>query len=206
MPPDEFEQFWNDDLPRRSVEARPTPIERVQAYCRRAGISPRPSVWDEVDDLLGCYADRALEAPRAEVLATIRTLREGGWTVGLLSNCDEREVRAWPRSPLASLFDAVVFSWEVGAAKPSRAAHDALVPRWGGVPLRDAAFVGDGHNRELPGARAAGFGRVVFQAQFVSVNGLRSAETLTALEAEADVTIWSVEGLVGLLGNAAAHG
>ncbi len=200
LPRPEFEAYWTADLPHRAVEARPTVLERVRAYCRRVGVAAPAAVWAEVDDCLGRYADRALAAPRPAVLATLDELRRRGWSLGVLSNCDEREVRSWPRSPLAPKVDAAIFSWSLGAAKPARAAYDALVPRWGGTPLADAVFVGDGHSDELPGARAAGFGRVIFQRQFVGTNGLRSPEQLEKFAGQADATIDDLRELLELVG------
>ncbi len=198
LPLEEFERAWSAELPIRMTATRPTVTERVQAYCRRVGVEPAGDVWTEVTDLLGRYADRAILQPRASVLATLRSLRNRGWTLGVVSNCDEREVRAWRGSSLSSLFDAAVMSCEVGFAKPAPEAYRALVPRWGSVPLSEAIFVGDGSNGELAGARRAGFARAVFHDGFVSTNGLRSAEANARLREEADETISDLAELLEL--------
>ncbi len=203
LPEAEFTAAWNAGAAERQVSLTPTVVERVRSICRSFGVTPAPAAWAEVDDLLGRYTDLALLRPRATVVSALRRLRESGWTLGLLSNCDERERRGWSRSELARWFDAVVFSCEVGAAKPSTAAFRALVPRWGGIPLEESVFVGDGANDELVGARRAGFARVVFQAGFVSVNGLRSAEANERVRAEADAVVRDVSEVPGLLGKPA---
>lgn len=46
--------------------------------------------------------------------------------------------------------------------------------RLGGVAAGRAVFVGDGGSNELTGAKAAGFGLVVFMRGFVVRNGLRT--------------------------------
>jgi putative hydrolase of the HAD superfamily len=196
LPLEEFERAWEAEYRDRQVTRVPTVVDRVRAYCAARGVTPPESVWPEVEEILGRTQDLAILRPAAGVVATLRELRARGWRLGLISNCDERESRAWPRSVLAPLFDATVLSWEVGAAKPEAAAFGALVPRWGGVPLRDAIFVGDGSNGEIPGARAAGFGRVVFQSGFVATNGLRTAAEIAAFAQASDATVSGVADLL----------
>jgi putative hydrolase of the HAD superfamily len=194
--PGRFERAWAAGLAARQVACRPTVLERVQEYCRTNGVAPPPTVWTEVDDLLGRYQDLAIRNPRPAVIATLDRLRRRGWTLGLISNCDEREIRALPGSELARRFDGVVLSCEVGAAKPSADAFRALIPRWGGVPLEAAIFVGDGSADEIPGAQRAGFARVLFQSGFVATNGLRSAEENERIRAAADAEIGDVAELL----------
>jgi putative hydrolase of the HAD superfamily len=198
LPEKEFTEAWEAAAHERQLSLAPTVVERVQALCREFGVSPRAELWPEVSDLLGRITDLAILNPRRSVLRTLRQLKEQGWTLGVLSNCDERERRKWNDSELATLVDAAVFSCEVGAAKPSLEAYRALVPRWGGIPLHDAVFVGDGMNNEIPGARRAGFAKVLFQSQFVSVNGLRTPEANDAIRATADGALADLGDLIGL--------
>lgn len=204
LPTTEFAAFWNADLPSRLVSVRPSVVERVQGFCRARGLAPPDSVWPQVTDLLGRHQDRAILHPRPTVLTALHGLKEDGWTLGLLSNCDEREKRSWSSSELAPLFDAAVFSCEVGAAKPSPEAYRALVPRWGGIPLDRAAFVGDGAGDELGGARRAGFAKVVFQMGFVAKNGLRPSTENDRLRAEADASILDLGELASVLEGSSA--
>ncbi len=200
VPVEEFAAFWESGLAARTTARSPTVVERVRAYCTERGLAPPERVWPEVTDLLGRYADLALRSPRASILAALGDLRARGFVLGLLSNCDERESRAWPESPLAALLPTAVFSWEIGFAKPAADAYRALVPRWGEVPLREAVFVGDGSNDEIGGARRAGFAKVIFDGEFVLHNGLRSDAANRRLRSEADAEIRGLAELGGLLG------
>ena len=202
----EFVAAWDADSDARQVTRSPGVVERVQAYCRAHGVSPSPDVWLRVDDVLGRYCDLAIRNPHREVLETLGELRRRGWTLGLVSNCDEREHREWPASPLAPLFAAAVFSCDVGFAKPSPEAFRALIPRWKGIPLAAAVFVGDGNGGELRGARRAGFSRVVFQSGFVSVNGLRPPAENEEIRRQADETISKLGDLLLRLGTPAGLG
>jgi putative hydrolase of the HAD superfamily len=199
LPVERVSALWEASAKERQVSMSPTVVERVQALCRDLGISPPVSVWPKVEDILGRYTDLAILNPRRNVLDILQHLRAEGWVLGLLSNCDEREKRSWSSSELAPLFDAAVFSCEVGFAKPSLEAYRALVPRWGGIPLEDAVFVGDGSNDELAGARRAGFRRIVFQSGFVSVNGLRPTSANEKIRAQADVEVHGLTELSKVL-------
>jgi len=90
-------------------------------------------------------------APTLEVLDA---LRADGHRLALISNATSDTAEAWPGSPLAARFDAVVFSCDVGLAKPP-AIYRAAADRLGADPAT-CVFVGDGADGELPGAAAVG--------------------------------------------------
>jgi putative hydrolase of the HAD superfamily len=199
LPSPEFEEYWAETVLDRVVAKVPTVTDRVRRYCSSRGILPPDGAWSMVTDILGRYQDLAIRNPRKNVLEGLRRLKEQGLALGLVSNCDEREMRAWPDSVLAPIFDAAVFSCEIGFAKPSVEAYQALVPRWGGIPLDEAIFVGDGSNDELAGARRAGFRHVVFDSEFVDHNGLRSPEANERIRKEADTSIRNLSELESAL-------
>jgi putative hydrolase of the HAD superfamily len=191
LPLPEFERAWAADHAARIVSDQPTE-ERLLGFCERFGVRADHRRLIEARDLLGRYTTLAILNPRRSTLDALTGLRERGVRLGLVSNCDPSEIGAWSDSVMAPLFDATVFSCEVGFAKPALEAYRALVPRWKGIPLSEAIYVGDGNHDELVGARRAGFARVVFQAEFVSHNGLRSDEANARFERDADVTIRSL--------------
>ncbi|MCY1137038.1 HAD hydrolase-like protein [Actinoplanes sp. Pm04-4] len=130
----------------------------------------------------------ALLDPPAATIAALTGLRERGLKLGVLSNTHALEMRAWPRSPLAGLVDAVAFSHEIGHLKPERAAYEHILDRLA-VPAADAAYVGDGSNDELLGARDAGFGLVALAEQAAAE---AAPITLARLRAQADVSVTSL--------------
>ncbi len=99
--------------------------------------------------------DHALQHVSQAVLSVLTELRRRGLRLALVSNASTAEVRAWDGSPLAPLFDAVVFSCECGFAKPEpgiyRQALSALA-----LPAGACLFVGDGGSDEHRGAHAVG--------------------------------------------------
>ena len=90
-----------------------------------------------------------------ESLWLLKTLREKGYKVGLITNTfsDERDMIR--NSPLYPLFDAAMISYEQGLLKPDteiyRRAMQAL-----GVTAEECLYVGDGGSHELDGARDLG--------------------------------------------------
>jgi putative hydrolase of the HAD superfamily len=90
-----------------------------------------------------------------EALPALRGLRDHGCRLAVVSNCFAEDVEAWPRCPMAECFDASVFSFEVGAAKPEPHIYREAMRRLG-VEGSNAVFVGDGGDDELLGAERAG--------------------------------------------------
>lgn len=90
-----------------------------------------------------------------EILMMLDQLHQRGLKLGLISNCSEEEVTAYHQSPLASCFDDVIFSYEVGVAKPHSEIYRLACERLA-VPPQESLFIGDGGSDELRGAHHAG--------------------------------------------------
>ncbi|MBS4199240.1 HAD family hydrolase [Bacillus sp. FJAT-49732] len=105
-----------------------------------------------------------------EIIRTIMQIKEMGIKVGLISNCAPEEVKAWEHSPLAILFDTVIFSYEVKCAKPRKKIYNTACANLNVLP-EHSLFIGDGGSNELYGAREAGliaYHAVWFQPLFIS--------------------------------------
>jgi putative hydrolase of the HAD superfamily len=94
----------------------------------------------------------ALERITPETRGVIQTLRQRRLRIGLISNADVMEVTAWPRCPIADLFDSTIFSCYVGHVKPESAIYRLSLDQLGVAPS-EAVFVGDGGSNELQGAK-----------------------------------------------------
>lgn len=171
--------------------------ERHFAELLSAHAYQSPERLAEADRLYGRHQDAALRNPRPEVERAVAALAGGSLGLGLLSNAESRDVRAWPESPLAPHFRAAHFSCHTGQLKPEPEAYRGVLTELG-VGADQAAFVGDGASDELAGARAVGFALVVFMRGFVASNGLRTPEELRTREAQADLTVDRLGDLVGL--------
>jgi putative hydrolase of the HAD superfamily len=100
------------------------------------------------------YADALRNIP-PENVETIIKLRQQNKKIALLSNADMMECGGWENSPLAQLFDEVVFSCDAGFAKPDPNAYLYCMKKLG-VVADDCLFVGDGGSNELVGAKNMG--------------------------------------------------
>jgi putative hydrolase of the HAD superfamily len=98
---------------------------------------------------------RGCLTPRPGAVDTLRTLRERGIGVGLITVCTEDVEVLWPETEFAGLFDAEIFSSRIGVSKPDPRIYLACCEELGVAPS-EAVFVGDGANDELAGARRVG--------------------------------------------------
>jgi putative hydrolase of the HAD superfamily len=98
---------------------------------------------------------REVLVPRSDAVSTLGELRRRGYRLGLITNCSEEVQQLWNETAFAESFDALVFSCDVGAAKPDPRIYAIASERLGVAP-DETAFVGDGDNDELSGAERAG--------------------------------------------------
>ncbi|HET8528090.1 MAG TPA: HAD-IA family hydrolase [Gaiellaceae bacterium] len=113
------------------------------------------------DGVAAAIVERRRELARRAIVPvdgaveTIRELRDGGLKVGLLSVCSDEVPAVWAETAFAGLFDAEVFSCDVGLLKPDPRIYALTCERLRVQP-HEALFVGDGANDELAGAERAG--------------------------------------------------
>ncbi|MEQ7006068.1 HAD-IA family hydrolase [Actinopolymorpha sp. B17G11] len=126
--------------------------------CVRSGCRPDAEVRARIEELAAertAAKTSVLRRVDPAVLHTLDQLARAGFRLGLVSNCSVEEVEGWPSSPLARRIDSVVFSYDVGVAKPDPAIYLVACKRLG-VPAEACVFVGDGGSDELAGAAAVG--------------------------------------------------
>jgi FMN phosphatase YigB (HAD superfamily) len=134
-----------------------------------AGVLVTATDLERIKDGWDLTRRAALVDPPAITLSTLRELRGRGVPIGI--------------------------SHEIGACKPSPAAYAAVLGQLG-VPAAAAAYVGDGSNDELAGAKTAGFSVVILVEEATA----RSAPTdLPRLRAQADTSVTSLGEILGLI-------
>ncbi len=193
--PAPFAEFWRGCFAQRYRDPRPMG-EYVADYLESLGRAMSADDLRAVDAVY-TYHDRALAAPRAEVVEALKGLRAAGLRLGLLSNAHEREIRTWTASPLAACFDAACFSCFIGCAKPEAEAYSRVLDQLG-VPASRAVFVGDGASSELAGARAAGFAQAILMRGLLRDTGLEP-DVIAAHASHADAGIDRIAELRALL-------
>lgn len=140
---------------RSGREARETgPLAR---YLQTLGIDGEQA--EQVAALRRDATRAVMASPRPGAVETLRELRRRGLRVGLITVCSDDLPAVWAETAFAGLFDAEVFSCDVGLRKPDPAIYRLACDRLGVAP-QECIFVGDGANDELGGAQRVGMAAV----------------------------------------------
>ena len=105
----------------------------------------------------------AFDHIRDDVVEMLKSLKQMGLKVVLISNADLMDKKYWGSSRLAPYFDDVIFSCDVGVMKPDRRIYEMAAARLGVKP-EECLFVGDGGSNELWGAKQVGMTTVMAEA------------------------------------------
>ncbi|MGH8901362.1 MAG: HAD family hydrolase [Egibacteraceae bacterium] len=129
----------------------------LAAHLVRAVRGPDAAVGPVADELRTLGQARLVPAP--SVVYALKSLRSKRLRLGILSDASAEIVAAWPRSPLAALVDAAVFSCTAGAVKPDQRLYGRICAELD-VPSDRTLYVGDGGGDELRGALVGGMAAV----------------------------------------------
>jgi len=131
----------------------------VEVPVRRLARKLNPKVTEaQIQEVLTTRPSRfrhTLMNVEAETLEGLRSLRRLGYKLGLISNCGKDEIASWQESPLAPLFDSVLFSCAVKLKKPDPRIYQLAANKLGVEPGQ-CLYVGNGGSDEFAGARRAG--------------------------------------------------
>jgi putative hydrolase of the HAD superfamily len=152
--PDDLRRLWLETYPGRVAGGFATVEENVAFVCERLGLSAGRASIERAAAARAAFIERMM-TPRPDAAATLEAVRETGRRVGLLSNCTPEVPPRWPATGIAHLFDATVFSSEVGLRKPDRRIFELASDRVG-LPPGACVYVADGDHGELAAAEALG--------------------------------------------------
>jgi len=163
-PPEEFIRIWcSDEIQSgRFVGTFATQADCIRHVCEVLGVAPTDEALQRAADVRAEFTRSGL-VPRPGTVEVLRSLRARGLKLGLMTASSPNSVRFWPRTPLAGLFDAALFSCDVGLTKPDPRFYDLACRRLGVSPGR-CLYVGDGAGNELTGAAEAGMTAVLICA------------------------------------------
>lgn len=94
-----------------------------------------------------------------EIIPLLRSLKEKGIMIGLISNCFSEEAYVISKSTLFPYFDAVYLSYEQGMQKPDAQIYKSCMNKLR-VKADECLYVGDGGSFELEAARELGMNAV----------------------------------------------
>jgi putative hydrolase of the HAD superfamily len=125
--------------------------------------------WRAIAEVLG-YETQQLRQEwlkrfpvRLDVLALVHALQGKGYKTALLTN----EIKDWmdeviPAYSMQNCFDAIVTSYEVGAAKPDRRMYDAVLLQLG-MNANQCVYIDDQTKNIVP-AEELGFQTILFES------------------------------------------
>jgi putative hydrolase of the HAD superfamily len=151
--PADFMARWDEKADARTrgeVSVR----DSLAALCHDLGVDVTAEQIERAAEMRVDFV-RSVLVPRNDAVATLSSLRDRGLKLGLISDCSEEVVTAWPDNVLAGYFDVAVLSAAVGMKKPSPEIYE-LATVGLGVEAGACLYVGDGGSRELTGATAVG--------------------------------------------------
>jgi putative hydrolase of the HAD superfamily len=155
--PVRFGALWAAHDVRRYTE----PIEDCfDAICAELGVRDRGRI--EAALAFRLEHMRRILVPRPDAESTLRTLRDRGFKLGMISNATSELSALWAESSFAGLFDAELFSADERMMKPDRRLYELIADRLQVSP-GECLFVGDGAYRELQGAAAVGMAPVLIR-------------------------------------------
>jgi HAD superfamily hydrolase (TIGR01549 family) len=99
-----------------------------------------------------------------DVHETLRTLRESGYFIGVMSNRFEPYIDYLNKRGLGELFDLVVYAGEAGIRKPNPEVFHFMLDKAGFSPT-ESVYVGDNYFADVVGARRAGMRAVLYDRE-----------------------------------------
>lgn len=154
LPPDLFRHLWRGYTLLSNRGDLLTIEERVAVVLRDLERAPEPALVARM-----AAVERELQEELVRLgphsLATLQQLREQGFRLGVVSNTGNVARRALQLHRIDSLFDAMVFSYEVRSVKPGLLLYRAACSRLGLAP-EDCIYVGDGDDLEIVPAASLG--------------------------------------------------
>ncbi len=150
---EKFREMWDPSEPDRS-----TGVKRLEDTLRE--IMEKNNVFSE--ELLETIVRKRSESRgkvfscyREDIKPMLRSLKDCGIKVGLITNCFSEEAVAIKESDLYPFFDVPVLSFDEGMMKPDPAIYRLALDRLGVKP-EECLYVGDGGSHELEAAREIG--------------------------------------------------
>jgi len=161
LPPSDFRKLWWETATERNTGSLNSIQDSIAYISQKLGASSEKPL---IEKAIGIRLDfiKWMLTPRPYAIEVLTTLRSHHFQVGLISDCSNDIPLVWDDSPLANLFDTVVFSCTVGLKKPDPRIYELAISRLNVSPGQ-CIFIGDGGSRELTGASQLGMQAVLIR-------------------------------------------
>lgn len=135
--------------------------------------------------LFDFFSDPAHWTADPDAIQVLRTIRERGLVLGVISNFDYRLYRILEGLGLSPWLDSITISSEAGYAKPSPRLFEAALERHRIAPA-EALHVGDSEHLDIAGASAAGLAAVLINRGLDSPVWIRGRLAISCLRQTVD--------------------
>ena len=136
---------------------------------------------DYFDEVFDAFGGPAYWTLYPETLGTLKTLKERGYELGIVSNFDSRLFNVLRGLGLAELFDTVTISSLAHAAKPAPRIFRLALDKHA-MDAGDAVHVGDSRRDDVEGARKAGLQAVLLERESQLAPAASHVPTIRSLE------------------------
>lgn len=153
-PQQEFARIWFKAFKQRELGEFATIKACIEYVCTAMDLASESSKIMKATKKLLDYTFEIL-TPRVEAIETLKSLKEDGFKIGLISGCSMEVPLVWPSTQLASLIDVSIFSCQVGISKPDPRIYKEACKQMK-IDAEECIYIGDGSSAELRGALAVG--------------------------------------------------
>ena len=122
------------------------------------------SIIKKATDMRISRIAKCMNEVEEDILNTIKTIRDKGIKVAIISNADIIDYYGWKLSNLDKNFDNTFFSCNHGTIKPEQKIFQLALDKMK-VKADECVFVGDGGSNELRGARECGM-KTIMMTQY----------------------------------------
>jgi len=154
---DEWESYAEDDelYLKRATSKSINPKQIIEDILNKMKIDVSECTKKQILKLREDRLKNSLINVDPTILNVLLDIKNSGKKLCLISNADIIDVKYWDKSPLHNLFDATIFSYEVGYLKPQKEIYKIALKRMEVNP-KNSVFIGDGGSDELKGAKELG--------------------------------------------------
>ncbi|MBN1663783.1 MAG: HAD family hydrolase [Deltaproteobacteria bacterium] len=149
--PDQFVPAWHANWAKREIGQFGDVADYITALA--GPVESEPDLAAAAAIHWAC--EKQLLMPHADTIATLKSLKDTGYKIGVITNCPMETPTLWSESPLSKWVDCAVFSFVEKTRKPDPAIFLTCLERLGLLP-NECVYVGDGANRELEASSAVG--------------------------------------------------
>ncbi|MHA2036567.1 MAG: HAD family hydrolase [Promethearchaeota archaeon] len=161
LPFADFSKHWRNTTYERGTGIFKTTEESIKYICNELEVS----VSDEnikKCELIRLETTRKALTPKNGAVNILKSLRELGYKIGLITNCSAEVPLMWKNTEFPPLFDVTIFSASAGMKKPDAQIY-MLACEQLGVNPNECLYLGDGDGNELSGASQLGMNAVMIR-------------------------------------------